>query len=463
MTTSQVIAQALLPFKPLFDAFNDAGFQLYAVGGCVRDWIIGTHPKDVDFTTDALPDQTRDILTSHGWKVIPVGEVFGTIATLIHKKQYEITTFRVRESYTRGSRHPIVCYGKSLAADLERRDLTINAMAASFDGQIIDPFDGLGDLERHILRVPRSSYEQSMSIFGDDPLRMLRLARFMARLSFNADPDATRAATDMAGSILSVSHERWFAEIDGLLRANNPVLGIQWLLNTGIFQLIFPEFSALHLIHRQNTSLSDGTLIDTDVSILNQILSALSNTTADGDFRWYILLYMIGYAASTHADWAASTTQMIAAEILDRLKFSAARKSSLLRTISLLPAGLPSYRNARELAIFLADDMDNWNRFQDIRLLAIPEPYRTSERERLTEWRTALQPYFDNPASAEVQLPKALSGALSQALNVRGKTLGLCIAQCRDAILDKCLSENDDCDKFVDWVREHFDNSSPQS
>ena len=88
----------------------------------MRDWILGYTPKDIDFTTDAIPEQTKQILADHGYKVIPVGEAFGTIATLINQKNYEITTFRVKESYTRGSRHPIVCYGKELERDLERRE-----------------------------------------------------------------------------------------------------------------------------------------------------------------------------------------------------------------------------------------------------------------------------------------------------------------------------------------------------
>ena len=179
------------------------GHLAYLVGGCVRDWVLGRVPKDIDFTTDALPSETKAILAANQYPVIPVGEVFGTIATNIDKKTYEITTFRVKESYTRGSRHPVVCYGRDLALDLERRDLTINAMAASISGEIVDPFDGLGDLERRVLRVPRSSYERSVDIFSDDPLRILRLARFKARLGFDVDIDAQRAARDMAASYWS--------------------------------------------------------------------------------------------------------------------------------------------------------------------------------------------------------------------------------------------------------------------
>ncbi len=456
---SEVIAEALRPFLPLFEAFSKAGFQLYAVGGCVRDWSMHQSPKDIDFTTDALPEQTKQVLAQNGWKVIPVGEVFGTIATIIDRKQYEITTFRVRESYTRGSRHPIVCYGRELSRDLERRDLTINAMAADAEGNVIDPFDGLGDIERRILRVPRSSYEQTLSIFGDDPLRILRLARFKARLAFDVDPDATKAASDMAGSILTVSHERWFSEIDGLLRAKSFEQGIQWLEQTGIWQLILPEFCAFSCIFHSSTSLSDAEMHENSKNLFSQTMQRIHLAPAQGDFRWAALFSLLGYPASSRSGWASQTTQMLAFEVLQRLKLATARIEHILRMIRLLPPGEPQYRTAREFAIELGDAIHDWNAFQDICLNSLPAEFQPSERERLAHWRNALAPYLENPSSAEVQLPKTISSALGNALGVRGKTLGLCISQCRDAVLDEYLSESDDCEKFVAWVREHFDKT----
>ena len=458
MRHSEAIATALSPFSNLFEAFHRAGFQLYAVGGCVRDWTMGMVPKDIDFTTDALPEQTREVLQDNGWKVIPVGEVFGTIATIIDKKQYEITTFRVRESYTRGSRHPIVCYGRELEKDLERRDLTINAMAADETGGIYDPFDGLGDIERRILRVPRSSYEQTLSIFGDDPLRILRLARFMARLGFDVDPDATRAATDMAGSIMTVSHERWYSELDGLIRAHEFASAIEWLMQTGILPLILPELQALRWTRSKPVSLSDHEMIATEKSLFEQTLETIGNSPAESDFRWAALFSLFGYTASNHMGWANQTTQMIASEILQRFKFSSARTDKIIRMLRLLPNGEPQYRTAREFAIEQGNALEAWNRFQDVRLSCLNDAEQTaSESARLNRWREALSPYIADPSSAEVQLPRSLSAELSNALSVRGKTLGLCIAQCREAVLDEYLSETDDCEKFITWVRDHFD------
>ena len=457
-TVNETISNALKPFLPLFNAFLNAGFQLYAVGGCVRDWVLGKTPKDIDFTTDALPDQTKEILSANGWKVLPVGELFGTIATIINKKQYEITTFRIKESYTRGSRHPIVRYGKELALDLERRDLTINAMAADIHGNIHDPFDGLGDIQRQILRVPRSSYHQTLSIFGDDPLRMLRLARFKARLGFAVDPDATQAAADMAGSILTVSHERWFSELDGLIRAPNFIQGIQWLMQTGIWDLIFPEFIALKSSYNEPTSLTNDPMItNKGHSLLEQTFERMLKSPAEGDFRWVSLVSFLGYAASAHPEWANQTTLMIAGEIFLRLKFSSARTEHLLRILRLLPEGLPQYRTARELAIELGQSIRDWNTFQNIRLGTLRD--NASEQKRLEAWQNALAPYLDDPACAAVRLPKDLSTTLTQTLGVRGKTLGLCLIQCQDAVLDGFLTESDPTEKFIQWVSDHFETA----
>lgn len=461
MDYRSVITEALSPFRELFEAFRLEGYQLYAVGGCVRDWVLGKEPKDVDFTTDALPEQTKDVLAKHGWKVIPVGEVFGTIATLIHRKQYEITTFRVKESYTRGSRHPIVCYGRELSKDLERRDLTINAMAASEDGTIIDPYDGLGDIARKVLRVPSHSYAQALSIFGDDPLRMLRLARFKARLGFEADVEATRAATDMAGAILTVSHERWFAELDGLLMAPAFMSGIAWLSETGILPLILPEFEILSHVKRTPVSLSADVMAEgrEDIeSLWDQTLARVGLAPADGDLKWAALFSMIGYAYARNSAWADETTAMLSSELMQRLKFSGARTEQIVKVLKPLPSGALTSRAAREFAIALGHAIHAWRAFQKVRLEALCAQYRGAAAAELARWDEALAPYYADPDSAEVVLPKDLSQALSRELGVRGKTLGLCIVQCREAVLDQCLSEADDVESFVKWVREHFEN-----
>lgn len=456
------IAEALKPFAPLFDAFHQAGFQLYAVGGCVRDWVLGQSPKDIDFTTDAVPEQTKQVLAAHHYRVIPVGELFGTIATVIGRKNYEITTFRVKESYTRGSRHPIVCYGRELERDLERRDLTINAMAADQNGNLIDPFDGLGDLKRRLLRVPKSSYAQSVEIFGDDPLRILRLARFKARLQFNADDDATKAAKDMAGAILSVSHERWFSEIDGILRATAPQDGILWLHEVGVWPLLFPEMLSLFQCHCTLHSLSSGMVETQGEDLMTQTLGLLQatakllQTAEETPMLWAALCHALGTPTSRKVEWAQKVTSMLAQQIMQRLKVSNAHAETVVKLLTPLPDGDPTYRKARELAISLQTQLDMWLRFQTAKLAILSPQARQSEAERLDLWRTAITPWLNNPESAEVQLPRNLSQALTQELGVRGKTLGLCIAMAREAVLDTYIDETAPIESFVAWVKDHF-------
>ena len=451
------IVRALKPFNALFKAFKDAGFQLYAVGGCVRDWVLDRNPKDIDFTTDAVPEKIKTILADNGYKVIPVGEVFGTIATVIDRKNYEITTFRVKESYTRGSRHPIVCYGNELALDLERRDLTINAMAATEAGEIIDPFGGLSDLQEGVLRVPRSSYARSLEIFGDDPLRILRLARFKSRLGFSVCEDATKAASEMAGSVLTVSHERWFAEIDGLLNAMNPVDGIQWLCESGIWQMLFPETVLMFDTHCEAGDLSGTTIEKSSQDLWMQTLHRVKCAPPDGNMRWAALLSLTGYAVSREGVWAEQVSCMLAMDILSRLKLSNARIQSILNLLTVLPPGLPNDRTARELAIVLNDSIESWLKFQEVRLETIKLSARDAENKRLESWKNALKPFIDVPGCAEIKLPAGLSAKLSETLGLRGKTLGLCLTHCREAVLDKYLSEQDPVETFVEWVRDHFE------
>lgn len=458
-TKQSRIAEALRPFSFLFAIFDTAGFQLYAVGGCVRDWALGLTPKDIDFTTDATPAQIKQILSDNGCKVIPVGEAFGTIATLIHGKSYEITTFRVKESYARGSRHPMVCYGHDLERDLERRDLTINAMAATLRGEIIDPFDGLSDLDQGILRVPRSSYEKTIEIFQDDPLRILRLARFKARLQFDVSPETTRAAQALAGSVLTVSHERWFSEIDGLLRAAHPIGGMTWLCEVGVWPMLFPELELLDRASGYLKTLSGDCLTADGPRLRDVSYALLEQAPAQGDQRWCALLALVGYGTTSHGLWADEVSRLVATSVLARLKFSNVRLSGVVLMLSPMPEGSPTYRSARQLAIDLGDHLGDFLAFEAIMLGAVCPQNRADEAARLEQWRAALAPYLDDPCAAAIHLPGDLSSFLMAALGVRGKTLGLCLDYCREAVLDHKLDENASTDEFVAYVKAHLEET----
>lgn len=221
-------------FKRLFDAFSSRGKNLYHVGGSVRDMVLGRQPKDFDFTTDALPEITKEIVEAAEYKTFPLGLKFGTIAAHIGEQQIEITTHR--RDMTQG-RHPEVVFTTNLKEDLERRDFTINSMAINRDGNIIDPFDGQKHIGARIIKTTGNAMER----FGEDHLRMLRAVRFASQLGFNIDRNTKRAIHTSAQAILNISRERWLEEMNKLLVGAYAGRGLELLLQTRLLGYLLPE------------------------------------------------------------------------------------------------------------------------------------------------------------------------------------------------------------------------------
>jgi poly(A) polymerase len=215
------------------------------VGGPVRDAILGRLGNDLDFTTDAHPHETKKILKAWADNIWDTGILFGTVAAKLGDVTVEVTTYR-SEKYDEGSRNPDVEFGDSIEGDLSRRDFTVNSMALELTGEepeFIDPFGGLEDLAKKILRTPASA-EQS---FSDDPLRMMRAARFASQLNFEIDSEVTAAMTSMASRISIISAERVRDEFIKMLMSENPRLGITILVDTGLADLVLPEIPKLRL------------------------------------------------------------------------------------------------------------------------------------------------------------------------------------------------------------------------
>jgi len=228
---------------PLGAAFAAAGVELFLVGGCVRDAVLGRPIGDLDFTTAALPDEVAGIVAPLADAVWDIGREFGTIGARIGEHTCEITTFRA-DRYDPGSRKPAVRFGDSLTADLRRRDFTVNAMAVAWPSlEFMDPFDGLSDLQRGLLRTPAPPAES----FTDDPLRMLRAARFASALQFDVDPDAVTAIEVHAERLKIVSAERIRDEFAKLMMTRHPRRGLELLVSTGLVEHFLPELSALRL------------------------------------------------------------------------------------------------------------------------------------------------------------------------------------------------------------------------
>jgi poly(A) polymerase len=237
----------LLRISPVTDLlagpFAAAGHQLWIVGGPVRDALLGREAADLDFTTDAHPEVVLDLVSSLGptWTT---GISFGTVGVQVAGHRCEITTFR-SDAYDPSTRKPEVVYGTSIETDLARRDFTVNAMAVGLPldaaHPIVDPFGGLVDLAAGRLRTP---VEPARS-FGDDPLRMLRAARFAAQLGATVDPDAVEAIREMGGRLEIVSAERIRDELDKLMLSAQPRRGLELLVDTGLAQYFLPELSRL--------------------------------------------------------------------------------------------------------------------------------------------------------------------------------------------------------------------------
>lgn len=235
----------------LGEAFRAAGHELALVGGPVRDAFLGRVATDLDFATSATPDQTQAILARWGDAHWDIGKEFGTIGARRFGSRrgraddvvVEVTTYRT-DAYDPSSRKPEVAFGDTLEGDLSRRDFTVNAMAVRVpELTFVDPFDGLTDLARGVLRTPVDPRQS----FDDDPLRMMRAARFAAQLGFTVDSAARDALVEQVDRITIVSAERVRDELSKLLLSAQPRLGLQVLVETGLADRVLPELPALRL------------------------------------------------------------------------------------------------------------------------------------------------------------------------------------------------------------------------
>ncbi|MDX6247324.1 MAG: poly(A) polymerase [Kribbellaceae bacterium] len=239
--------QLLLQIAPVVDElgarFASAGHEIALVGGPVRDILLGRGSKDLDFATSARPEAVEKLLAGWADHVWDIGKAFGTIGCRKGEWVLEITTYR-SESYDRTSRKPEVEYGDNLEGDLARRDFAMNAMAVRLPShEFVDPHGGRADVANKVIRTPGSPEDS----FSDDPLRMMRAARFAAQLDFTPDPAVVAAMTAMAERITIVSAERVRDELIKLICAPHPRIGLDLLVSTGLADHVLPELPALRL------------------------------------------------------------------------------------------------------------------------------------------------------------------------------------------------------------------------
>ncbi|MDQ4009823.1 MAG: CCA tRNA nucleotidyltransferase [Actinomycetota bacterium] len=297
-TAQQNAVVELLRIAPVADElaarFTTAGHSLYLVGGSVRDALLGRLGSDLDFTTDARPDATRRILDGWADAVWDTGIAFGTIGATKAGTHCEITTYRA-DRYDRVSRNPDVVFGDTVEGDLARRDFTVNAMAVQLPlqgaGRFIDPYGGMAALARRELDTPATPQES----FADDPLRMLRAARFVSQLGFTLAPRVRAALVEMAPEIRRITVERVAAELSKLMLGADPRAGVELVVDTGLADLVLPEVPAMRLEideHHQHKDVYVHSL-----TVLDQAI-ALEDDGPDLVLRLAALLHDIGKPAT---------------------------------------------------------------------------------------------------------------------------------------------------------------------
>lgn len=227
----------------ILDALAKAGFEAYAVGGCIRDSILGREPEDWDVTTSAKPGEVKTLFP----KTVDTGIAHGTVTVMDGRKGFEVTTYRIDGKYE-DSRHPKeVTFTPSLLEDLKRRDFTMNAMAYNPKDGLVDLFDGMGDIRRKTIRCVGDAKRR----FGEDALRMMRAVRFAAQLGFAIEPDTREAICKLAPDLARVSAERVQAELVKLLLSDHPEQ-MRELYETGITKIALPEFDAMMRTEQNN-------------------------------------------------------------------------------------------------------------------------------------------------------------------------------------------------------------------
>lgn len=298
--------------KQIITELEAAGYEAYAVGGCVRDSILGRTPDDWDITTSATPMQTKAVFK----RTIDTGIQHGTVTVMLEHEGFEVTTYRIDGEYE-DSRHPKeVVFTQNLVEDLKRRDFTINAMAYNDRSGIVDVFGGMADLDNKVIRCVGNATER----FTEDALRIMRAVRFSAQLGFSIDPDTERAIVELAPNLANISAERIQVELVKLLMSPNPDY-IRKAYDLGITRIVLPELDTAFETPQNNPHHM--------YTVGEHLMHCLINTRADKCIRIAALLHDIGKPASRTTDKAGidhfhghvEIGEEMAVKILKRLKF----------------------------------------------------------------------------------------------------------------------------------------------
>ncbi len=457
----------------LFSLFHENGEELYLVGGYVRDRLLGLETRDYDFTTSAKPEVTMDILESGGFRVIPIGIEFGTVAAIMDSDsdpaEIQITTYRCRESYRKGSRHPDVVFGMNLEEDLVRRDFTVNAMAMDEMGIIIDPLDGRKDLKEKIIRTPLSPEET----FSEDPLRMLRAFRFACRLGFSIEEKTLKAIGKQHHLILDISRERWKMELDSLLTTDDGEelsRVLQMMRDSGIIQDMIPHFTEMFM----QDGMPQGKAHYGDVweHTLDVVKKTKSCSTC---LSWAALLHDIGKPPCRTVDEDGNTHyyghEKISAdyvnEITDRFRFSKKERKCIYFLVAnhmrpVLYSSEWSDRAVRKLASESGEYLDLLLDLAQADIAAHAEPYSSEGAVRMADLRERLRRLTKD--TRRRVLPRDLGKALMKRAGEESSSeTGIILSNLEELVHQGILPEMAPVRIYLDYLDEHPELNQKQS
>ncbi len=325
------------------------GYEAYAVGGCVRDSVLGREPEDWDITTSAMPEETKALFA----KTFDTGIEHGTVTVLMGDEGFEVTTYRIDGEYE-DSRHPKeVTFTRNLKEDLQRRDFTINAMAYNEKDGLVDIFGGIQDLRAGVIRCVGNAVER----FSEDALRILRGIRFAAQLGFGMEDETRRAMGELAPVLGKISAERIQAELVKIITSDRPRL-LKDAYELGITKVFLPEFDRIMETEQETPHHM--------YSVGEHTLKAMKNIRADKVLRLAMLLHDMGKPAMKTMDEAgvahfkrhAAESQMIAKEVLRRLKFDNDTRNKVTRLVCYHDYRMPaSAKNVRRAMNRIGEDL----------------------------------------------------------------------------------------------------------
>lgn len=416
--------------RQIIETLQSHGYEAYAVGGCVRDSLLGREPGDWDITTSALPEQTKALFE----RTFDTGIEHGTITVLLDKEGFEVTTYRIDGKYE-DSRHPKeVTFTRSLSEDLRRRDFTINAMAYNEASGIVDLFGGMKDLEHKVIRCVGDAKAR----FGEDALRIMRAVRFAAQLGFEIEETTKEAIRLLAPNLRQISAERIQVELIKLLVSPNPDQ-IRLAYELGITRVILPELDVLMKTEQETPHHK--------YNVGEHTICALKNCEADKILRLTLLFHDMGKPSKktfdengrAHFKGHAEVSEVLAKDIMHRLKFDNDTLRKVTRLVYYHDYRMPAtFRNVRRAMNKIGEDLFPY--YMQIRkadTLAQSEYRREEKLQNLKEIEEIYQEICRQNQCVSLKTLAVKGGDLLQAGVEKGPQIGVILNRLLELVIEE--------------------------